>query len=65
MITKIICFTYFWNSVKEKYPVNIITAVFASYMCEQSFSSLTSIKSKDRNQLISVEDELCVCLSKV
>jgi hypothetical protein len=36
-----------------------------SYMCEQAFSCLTSIKSKEKNVLISVEDQHRVCLSTV
>jgi hypothetical protein len=36
-----------------------------SDVCEQAFSCLTSIKSKDRNHPISVEDELHACLFKV
>ena len=31
-------------------------------MCEQTFSCLTSIKSKDRNRLLSVEDDIRVCI---
>jgi hypothetical protein len=45
--------------------INILLQCSTSYLCEQAFSCLTSIKSKDRNRLISVEDELRVCLSKV
>jgi hypothetical protein len=61
----------FWISVNEEYPaihrkaMNFLLKFSASYMCEQAFSSLTSRKSKDRNCLISVEDEICVCLSQV
>jgi hypothetical protein len=56
----------FWISVKEEYPaihrkaMNILLQFAASYMCEQAFSCLTSIKSKDRHHLISVEDEIPV-----
>jgi hypothetical protein len=39
--------------------------LLTSYMCKQAFSCLTSIKSKDRNHLASVEDKHRVCLSKV
>jgi hypothetical protein len=61
----------FWISVKEEYPaihrkaVNILLQFSVSYICEQAVSFLTSMKSKDRNHLISVEDEICVCLSQV
>jgi hypothetical protein len=61
----------FWISVKEECPaiqgktINILLQILISYMCEQALFCLKSIKSKDINCLISVEDELCVCLSKV
>jgi hypothetical protein len=61
----------FWISVKEEYPaihrkaMNIVLQFSASYMCQQAFSCLTSMKSKDRNFLISVEDQIHVCLSHV
>jgi hypothetical protein len=57
--------------LKEEYPamhskaILILLQFSASYVCEQAFSCLTSIKSKDKNRLISVEDEFHVCLSKV
>jgi hypothetical protein len=60
----------FWVSVKEAYPaihrkaINILLQFVTSYMREQ-ISCLICIKSQDRNLLISVQDELCVCLSKV
>jgi hypothetical protein len=61
----------FWISVKEEYPamhrktVNILLQFSTSYMCEQAFPCLTSRKSKYRSHLISVEDEICVCVSQV
>jgi hypothetical protein len=61
----------FWISVKEEYPaihreaMNILLQFSASYMCEQAFSGLTSMKSKDRYRFISAEDEIHVCLSQV
>ena len=60
----------FWISVKEKYPtihrkaINILLQFSTFYMCEQAFSYLTNIKSKDRNRLLSIEMKF-VCLSKV
>ncbi|XP_021941809.1 zinc finger BED domain-containing protein 5-like isoform X2 [Zootermopsis nevadensis] len=60
----------FWISVKE-YPaihreaINILLQFSTAYMCEQRFSYLTSIKTKDRNRLLSVEDEIRMYLSKV
>jgi hypothetical protein len=44
--------------------MNIFLTFSTSYMCEQAFSCLTSMKRKDRNCLISVEDEIPVCLSQ-
>jgi hypothetical protein len=61
----------FWISVKEEYPaihrkaINILLQFSASYICEQTFSFLTSMKSKDRSRPISVEHEMRVCLSQV
>jgi hypothetical protein len=58
-----------WISVKEEYPaihrkeVYILLQFFNYYMREQA-SCLTSIQSKVRNRLISVEDELRRCLFK-
>jgi hypothetical protein len=56
---------------KKGYPVistkavNILLQFSASYVCEQAFSCLTNIKSEERNRLLSVEEELRVCLSKI
>jgi hypothetical protein len=64
MIAKCICFQYFWISVEEEYPaihrkaINALLPFSTSYICEQHFSCLTSMRSKDRNRLISVRDEL-------
>jgi hypothetical protein len=41
---------------------NILLQFSTSYLCKQAFSCSTSIKSKDRNRLISVEDELFVLI---
>jgi hypothetical protein len=49
----------FWISEKERYPAIHGKAIYIAITC------LTSIKSKDTNHLISVENELCVCLSMV
>ena len=56
----------FWISVKEEYPtshrkaLNILLQFLTSYMCEQDFSYLTIIKSKDRNRLFSIDNEIRV-----
>ncbi len=60
----------FWIPAKQEYPVISVKALDVllhfptSYLCEQAFSCLTVIKSKSRNRLLSVEEELLVCLSK-
>lgn len=54
----------FWNSVKEEHPtihkkaINILLQFSISYMCEQAFSCLTSVESKDINRLLPVENEI-------
>ncbi|XP_068223744.1 protein FAM200A-like [Palaemon carinicauda] len=61
----------FWISIREEYPVvsakalDILLQSSTSYLCEQGFSCLTTVKSISRNQLLSVEEELRVCLSEV
>ncbi len=61
----------FWISAKREYPVISVKALdlllqfSTSYLCEQAFSCLTVIKSKSRNRLLSVEEELRLCLSKI
>jgi hypothetical protein len=61
----------FWISVIEEFPaihrkaIKILQQFSTSYMCEKDFSCLTSFRSKDTNRLISVENKLRVCLSKV
>jgi hypothetical protein len=61
----------FWVSIRKKYPVisaktvNILLQFSTSYLCEQAFSCLTNIESKEENRLLSVEEELRVCLSKI
>ena len=66
-----VLFDKFWISAKREYPVisvkalNVLLQFSTSYLCEQAFSCLTIIKSKSRNRLLSVEEELRVCLSKI
>jgi hypothetical protein len=45
--------------------VNILLQFSPSYLCEQAFSCLTNIKSKGRNHLHSVEEQMRVCLTKI
>ena len=60
----------FWLLIEKKYPaiaqkaLQLLGQVSTSYLCEFGFSALTTVKHKRRAQLLSVEDELRVCLSK-
>ena len=60
-----------WLSVKTYFPLvtakvlSMLLQFSTSYLCEQAFSCLTNIKSKSRNRLPSVGEELRVCLSKI
>ena len=60
----------FWLVVEKEYPaiaqkaLRLLLLFSTSYLCEFGFSALTTIKHKKRAQLLSVEDELRVCLSK-
>ena len=59
----------FWLLVEKGYPAIAQKALrlllFSTfYLCEFGFSALTTIKHKKQAQLLSVEDELRVCLSK-
>jgi hypothetical protein len=54
----------FCISIRKEYPVisakavNILLQFSTSYLCEQASSCLTNFKSKERNRLLSVEEEL-------
>jgi hypothetical protein len=60
-----------WILIGKEYPVispkavKILLQFSTSYLCEQAFSCLTNIKSKERNRLLSVEGGLRVYLSKI
>ncbi len=45
--------------------LDVLLQSSAPYVCEQAFSCITVIKSKSRNRLLSVEEEMHVCLSKI
>lgn len=45
--------------------MNILFYFSISYMCEQAYSTLTRIISKDKNHLISVKNEIYICLTEV
>ena len=61
----------FWISVRHEYPqlfqlaIHVSLPFVTTYLCESAFSSLTSIKNKQRPGLKSVEHELRVCLSDI
>ena len=60
----------FWLLVEKEYPaiaqkaLQLLLLFSTSYLPEFEFSALTAIKHKKRAQLLSVENELHVCLSK-
>jgi len=61
----------FWIQLRDEYPniakkALIILLQFAtSYLCEVGFSTLTNIKTKRRERLLSVDQEMRVCLSTI
>ncbi|CAI9731135.1 Hypothetical predicted protein [Octopus vulgaris] len=60
----------FWLLVEKEYPaiaqkaLRLVVHVSTYYFCEFGFSALATIKHKKRAQLLSLEDELHVFLSK-
>lgn len=61
----------FWIPLKNQYPdvslkaVKILLPFATSYLCELGFSALTEIKSKKRERLQTVDQELRVCLTSI
>lgn len=61
----------FWISLQTEYPelclkaVKILLPFASSYICEFGFSALTEIKSKKRERLQTVHEEMCVALSTI
>lgn len=61
----------FWISLYDQYPVlsnNAIKNLLpfgSSYQCELGFSVLTEIKSKKRERLRKLDEEMRVCLSNI
>lgn len=59
----------FWLSIKKPYPalslkvVRILVPFASSWFCEFGFSALTEIKSKKRERLLRIDDEMRACLS--
>lgn len=60
----------FWISLHCKYPllsnkaVEYLLPFGSSYLCEHGFSALTEMKSKKRERLRMIDEEMRVCLSK-
>jgi len=61
----------FWISIGAQYPelsysaIKILLPFGSSYLCELGFSALTEIKSKKRERLQIVDQEMRVCLSAI
>jgi len=61
----------FWLKVKKSFPlislkaVKILLPFSSSWICETGFSALTEIKSKKRERLLRIDDEMRVCLSSL
>ncbi|KAL4121591.1 hypothetical protein QTP88_014076 [Uroleucon formosanum] len=61
----------FWISMKEQFSKISETALIillqfsTSYLCELGFSTLTNIKTKKREKLLGVEEEIRVALSSI
>ena len=56
----------FWVSIRSEYPhlsnkaIEALLPFGSSYLCELGFSALTEIKSKKRERLQMVDDEMLV-----
>jgi len=61
----------FWIRIQNEYPclgkkaIVLLLQFSTSYLCESGFSVLTNIKTKKRERLLVVEEEMRVALSNV
>ncbi|ESO10451.1 hypothetical protein HELRODRAFT_91812 [Helobdella robusta] len=61
----------FWLCLNSKFPklsnaaIESLLPFGSSYLCEQGFSTLTEMKSKKRERLQMIDEEMRVCLSQV
>jgi len=61
----------FWIQLCPEFPniskraLSILLQFATSYLCEAGFSTLTNIKTKKRERLLTVEQEMRVCLSTI
>ena len=61
----------FWISIQYDYPelssiaIKSLLPFGSSYLCEIGFSVLTEMKSKKRERLQKIDEEMCVCLSTI
>ena len=63
--------TEFWLSQTEAFrnlsriALNLLLPFSTTYLCEQGFSTLMHMKTKERNRLKSVDNQMRVCLSGI
>lgn len=61
----------FWIPLLSEYPLiskkamKAILPFSTSYICEAAFSSMNAIKTKNRSQLKTLEDDMRICLSTI